>query len=213
MVLLLHTKIPQVLPQDVNWLAQLPKQLIKTTRRFNKDQDKVRYFLGKLLLKEGCRILGFKISEFDKLNYNYFGKPFIANDINFNISHSGSYVVCAIARNVQLGVDIEEILPINFVDYENVMSIEEWSIINKSANPFKEFFSFWTRKESILKADGRGLSILLNEVIISEMFGEVEGQKWYLKELKLDENYCGCLATNCEDEILFKEFKYTNFFT
>ncbi|MDB5129877.1 4'-phosphopantetheinyl transferase superfamily protein [Mucilaginibacter sp.] len=79
------------------------------------------------------------------------------NPFHYNLSHSGDWIVLAIATS-QVGTDVEfidetfkfqDILPDNF-------SEEEATYINQE-NAAERFFALWTRKEAILKATGQGL--------------------------------------------------------
>ena len=79
------------------------------------------------------------------------------NPLHYNLSHSGDWVVLAIATS-QVGTDVEltdeafkfqDILPDNF-------SKEEAAYINQE-NSTERFFTLWTRKEAVLKATGQGL--------------------------------------------------------
>lgn len=66
--------------------------------------------IGELLIKYIlCRYYGMKYAEID-LQRTLLGKPFVNNvSIEFSISHSGFYVVCA-SNNSPIGVDIQEII-------------------------------------------------------------------------------------------------------
>ena len=53
-------------------------------------------------------------------------------------------------------------------------------------------------KESIIKLDGRGLSIPLKEISENNNIVSYKEAKWYLSRLKIDDDYAACLATNYE---------------
>jgi 4'-phosphopantetheinyl transferase len=84
------------------------------------------------------------------------GKPIIAdlNNVHFNISHSGEYVVMAVA-NSSVGIDIEQIdWNINPAELgKMVLSVPENATIN---GDLKKFFLLWTKKEALFKANGTG---------------------------------------------------------
>lgn len=130
------------------------------------------------------------------LKYNEFGKPFLNDDVDFSISHSGNFVVCAIGQKIKLGIDIEKITDIDIRDYQDIMTKEEWCQINMQENPLKSFFRFWTMKESIIKAEEKGLSIPLKEINILSNKVVYNNKSWYLIELILNENICTTLASN-----------------
>lgn len=130
------------------------------------------------------------------LKYNEFGKPFLNDDVDFSISHSGNFVVCAIGQKIKLGIDIEKITDIDIRDYQDIMTKEEWFQINIQENPLKSFFRFWTMKESIIKAEEKGLSIPLKEINILSNKVLYNNKSWHLIELILNENICTTLASN-----------------
>ena len=81
--------------------------------------------------------------------------------LEFNVSHSGDWVVLAFARGLPLGVDVECHRELEFSQLVNSFfsphEREMWSAL-PAADHTRAFFSAWTRKESYLKALGLGLS-------------------------------------------------------
>lgn len=98
------------------------------------------------------------------------GKPEIANaplPLRFNISHTQGLIVCAVALNVDIGIDVEfikrksstlKIAEYKFSDVE-IAELKSQPIDNQR----KRFFDYWTLKESYIKAVGDGLSIPLDQ--------------------------------------------------
>jgi 4'-phosphopantetheinyl transferase len=76
------------------------------------------------------------------------------------------------------------------------MTDEQWKVINNADDPLRSFYTFWTIKESVIKADSRGLSIPLNDIHISKSYAQLEDRLWHLHELKLHKNYCAHLASD-----------------
>ncbi len=87
------------------------------------------------------------------------GKLYLSGhpEVNFNISHSGKYVVCALCDRV-VGVDIQEITPCR------------WPVAKRFFTPAEieatvlggdiAFTKIWTRKEAYLKMLGTGFTRL-----------------------------------------------------
>lgn len=75
--------------------------------------------------------------------------------LHYNLSHSGDWIVLAIAQ-LPVGADVEFVDPeFPFQDIlEDNFSRAEADYIGTSA---ERFFTLWTRKEAILKATGQGL--------------------------------------------------------
>jgi 4'-phosphopantetheinyl transferase len=120
------------------------------------------------LIKNGCdaKLIG-------EIQTTDFGKPFIPGTFSFSISYSGNFAVCAVSTVNQLGVDIEIIKDMNFFELSRYFNDAEWSRIVCSDNPQKSFYHYWTRKESVLKADGRGLYVDLRDVTVDETTGRI----------------------------------------
>ena len=204
---ILYTKISARLPEELykKYLIYLPDSMRDQHFRFKRWQDRTANLFSRILLIKGFEKYGLDYNSLENLHYNPYGRPGLPGQVDFNISHSGEYIVCAIGKEVRVGIDIEEIKPVDFSDFENLMTTEQWMIIRNSNNPLKSFFTFWAIKESIIKADGRGLSVPLNEILISQNKAHYE-QTWYLKELDVNENYCANLASNQENPSIILEY-------
>jgi 4'-phosphopantetheinyl transferase len=84
------------------------------------------------------------------------GKPYLASapEVRFNLAHSRGMALVAVARDVEVGVDIERIRP-----------LPEYAAIAQRYFPagfsepsgVRDFFRHWTRFEALLKAHGTGL--------------------------------------------------------
>jgi len=92
------------------------------------------------------------------------GKPALASTahgVHFNVSHSGSWGLVAVAR-VDVGVDVEHIRPRRASERltERFMTSGERDLLRRRAELQGEaaFFMIWSRKEAYLKAIGVGLS-------------------------------------------------------
>lgn len=177
------------------WLTALPDSLRELNNKYQKEEDRLRHLSGKILLVEALKRLGYPNYSLDDLYYNEFGKPYISNLFDFNISHSGNLILCAIEQHSKLGIDIEIIKHLELDQYKDTMSYYEWQIINQDTNPLNKFYEFWTMKEAAIKADGRGFSIPLNKIqIISNQTVLIDDTLWYLKRVELDPLYIGFIA-------------------
>ena len=94
------------------------------------------------------------------------GRPEINDKLNpehlrFNISHTNGLVACALTTRYDIGVDVEWPARSNMFDTiaESKFSNREFTCF-KASPPTEQrrvFFSFWTLKESYIKAIGKGL--------------------------------------------------------
>lgn len=126
--------------------------------QFRFRDDQLRCIGAGALLHE---ILG--LEERD-LRTGKYGKPLADScDLQFNLSHSGEYIVLATA-SAPVGVDIEKADRKNGRDFagmvRNVAAPEESNWIFKGADDREQaerFMQLWTMKESVMKALGEGL--------------------------------------------------------
>ena len=99
-----------------------------------------------------------------KFGENRYQKPFLScpadSNLSFNISHSGGFLLIAITKDRQIGIDVERVSPDrNFSAIAPlVFSPMEQGLLAHSRYPLQDFYALWTAKESILKAAGRGFS-------------------------------------------------------
>lgn len=94
-----------------------------------------------------------------------YGRPALVSPawrIDHNLSHSGGFALLAVSRAGAVGVDIEEMR--DFADREafserSFAPAERIGLRRLAPDSAIEgFFACWTRKEAVVKADGRGLS-------------------------------------------------------
>ena len=85
--------------------------------------------------------------------YKENGKPYFANGPYFNISHSGDYVVMAIADK-EVGIDIEENRPKDMTMLLKIFNEAESKMIKEHA----DFYYLWCAKESLIKCIGGTVS-------------------------------------------------------
>ncbi|MBH8605662.1 4'-phosphopantetheinyl transferase superfamily protein [Thermoactinomyces sp. CICC 10522] len=78
---------------------------------------------------------------------------------NFNLSHSKKLIVCAISQKWRVGIDVEqtkknclEVMPLVFTEDE----IRYVKYFKEVEDQFHAFFWIWTRKEALMKAEGKG---------------------------------------------------------
>ena len=123
------------------------------------------------------------------LNVAENGKPYLENGREFNISHSGDYVVCAVDEK-PLGIDIERISRMRKAVFERIASPLEKATAEKLSDSDKNeyYCSVWTKKESLLKLTGEGIRKELSGVCT-----ESAGEHFYTKRLG---NYILSLCLN-----------------
>lgn len=142
---------------------KLADQLANTLFDFSSESKKsLRYIqgaVGKVLLKY-IALTRFDCSSFE-VSYGK-GKPYAVGIymMNFNLSHSGEWVLCAISDK-EIGVDVQQINSQYFHHSEYFFSKEEISMLQTETGVHQvdTFTELWTLKESYTKCMGLGLDI------------------------------------------------------
>jgi 4'-phosphopantetheinyl transferase len=111
-----------------------------------------------------------------RLEIGSHGKPCLADqpeatDLRFSCSHSADLALIALARGVELGVDLEQHHDLMEVEalarnYFSPREIQELTGVPSTCRQ-KVFFDGWTRKEAFVKAVGLGLTYPLNRFSVS----------------------------------------------
>ena len=138
--------------------------------RFAKDK---RLSLGaELLLRYALETEGVD-GETMEFSYGAQKKPYLRDsDVFFSLSHSGDYVLCALA-SCEVGCDIEKIVPVALKLAKRFFFRGEYEDIAAQTTPEarnERFFRYWTLKESFMKATGQGMALPLDAFQI--VYGE-----------------------------------------
>lgn len=141
-----------------------------------------------------------------------WGKPSLCGSngesLRFNLSHSGGLALLAVAWGREVGVDVERIRPtVELLDLATrFFSPSEVAALRAVDDARREraFFACWSRKEALIKADGRGLSFGLDTFEVSlhpdhpaellSVRGVPGGDRWMLREIPVDEGYAAALV-------------------
>lgn len=144
-----------------------------------------------------------------RFSYGAYGKPELTSEhvLRFNLSHSHEVALLAVARDAELGVDVEHIRE-DFASEEiarRFFSRAEVEVFN--ALPKEEqvaaFFRCWTRKEAYIKAIGKGLSQALDAFDVT-LAPDVQpallraedddASRWLLTDINAGAGYAAALA-------------------
>ncbi|PWW05732.1 4'-phosphopantetheinyl transferase [Paenibacillus cellulosilyticus] len=170
----------RIKPVEPSVLGRL-LHLVSTERRskyerYRMQADAIRSLFAELVIRriiiERCGISNDGII----FGANSYGKPELVHPagLQFNVSHSGDWVVCALSDG-PVGIDIEFIQPIDLevsrrffspVEHAQLMELHE-------SQQLERFYELWTLKESFVKAVGMGLSMPLDSFMFS--YGASEG--------------------------------------
>jgi 4'-phosphopantetheinyl transferase len=140
------------------------------------------------------------------------GKPRLANVpapcIQWSVSHAGERIGVAFAFGTLVGLDVEERNPGVSIEEmaPHVLSPREQGSFAAipSERRLAAFFTYWTRKEAVVKATGRGLTIQPETFEVSEPEAEPRllTSPWEpglagrvsMHDLPVDAGYAACVA-------------------
>jgi 4'-phosphopantetheinyl transferase len=139
-----------------------------------------------------------------------FGKPFLRDfpEWHFNLSHSGEKLLLAICYKNAVGIDIEKIKLRSSIEdiVKRCFSENEkkyWFSLLETER-LQIFYDFWTRKEAVVKAIGRGIALGLNQCEIdvnrpNKFLNLPVNEIWHTHSVKIETNYCAAIATNFDN--------------
>ncbi|MDF2522176.1 MAG: phosphopantetheine--protein transferase, partial [Clostridia bacterium] len=130
---------------------------------------------------------------------NEYGKPYLPTNFNlqFNVSHSGEWVVCAVDER-PVGIDVELMRKTDMLEIAHrFFAAKEYDMLSNADKSIRKelFYDIWTLKESYIKALGKGLSIKLNSfsIILAgntiSYETQIQHEQCYFKQYYIDASY------------------------
>ena len=141
-----------------------------------------------------------------------FGKPFLINPeadgLLFNLSYAGDLAVIAVARDREVGIDIE---PVRTESVSIDMAAQFFSVAEiytlsglSSEQQNGAFVNCWTRKQAYVKARGEGSALPMDQFDVSlapgvpaAMLGNrgnTSHSGWVFQDLQLPPDYLGAVV-------------------
>ncbi|HOB52003.1 MAG TPA: 4'-phosphopantetheinyl transferase superfamily protein [Acidobacteriota bacterium] len=140
------------------------------------------------------------------------GKPYLVElsaPLHFNLAHSGSVALLAVAVDATVGVDVERVR-IN-LDLDGIarrfFRSEESAALDAlpAAQRTEAFFAVWTRKEALLKALGKGIAGGVDRYgvtvdpgsparVLAAAGGPGEAARWWVADLAAGPGYRAAVA-------------------
>jgi 4'-phosphopantetheinyl transferase len=162
--------------------------------------------------------LGLKPAEV-AFAYNRFGKPSVLGSpatsrLRFNLTHSSDLALCAVAMDREVGIDLETQRQVVDADRMAVRYFDPLEASSYQTLPAEErakgFLIRWTMKEAVIKGQGQGLSMPLNQFSISADpdalgFHRITSTnpqlntRWSLRRLTSPDGYVAALAVEGSD--------------
>lgn len=178
-------------------------------RRFDRPVDARNFAVGRAILRAlmaerlRCRPaeVGFERGP--------DGKPSVAGgEAHFSFSRSAGHALVAISSQGPLGVDLERDV---FMDdavrlARRRFTARESRLVDSSERAHETFLRIWTRKEALLKALGRGLTVPLDSVEVLPLDGDAieptvpvtsedSPPRWSLSTLPIEPGWFAAIAT------------------
>jgi len=124
---------------------------------------------------------GIKLGELIKED-NGSPVPFDGN--YWSVTHKPEYVGGVIASE-QIGIDIEKIRPCSKALFKKTADDREWALADNDSLTL--FFRYWTSKEAVLKAGGKGLTDLSKCRIVqilddNHLTINYKNKKWFVEQ-------------------------------
>ena len=200
-----------VRPCESDWNILSEEETLRA-RRFVYPQDRDRYVRAHSIMRTLLSsYLGIGAANI-AFSTNAYGKPQAVceegtEQIQFNLTHSAGVAALAVSRGYELGIDIEQIRPIDSDVAEHHFSPRE--LLTLGSLPPEQwlpgFYRCWTSKEALLKGEGLGLNLPLDGfdvevhplrapalIAVAPHINIASG--WLLAELTPAENFVGTLA-------------------
>jgi 4'-phosphopantetheinyl transferase len=139
--------------------------------RFVVEDARLQYLVTRALVRTTLSRYAEVPAQTWQFETNTYGRPHISQpqalrDLRFNLSNTTGLVACAVSKDCEIGIDVENFA--RTVDTDalapSVFAPHELADFRRSGSQDRRnrFFSYWTLKESYIKARGMGLSIPLD---------------------------------------------------
>ena len=197
------------LPDNGEYPSQLTRIIsveeAQRAERFIFERDRARFIVAHAALRgilarytgQDATALVFGVAE--------KGKPYLAEHprVRFNLSHSGSFAMVAVALDREVGVDIECVRPERSTDgiAARFFAPAEVQELDGTPEAFRvaAFFACWSRKEAYIKARGEGLGIALDSFVVSlgekaDLLAAEDRERWSMCALQAPAGYAAALV-------------------
>lgn len=205
--------LDELMPCFDSLFATLSADEVERARQFPFQNHRNQYVISRGFLREVLsRSSGVHPCEL-RFRHGPCGKPALVEEaggeeLAFNLSHAQGAVVCAVAHDREVGVDLEYLR--KDIDdrelAERFFSPRESAVLMRL--PFEArqeaFFTCWTRKEAFIKARGQGLSLDLRSFDVfnsSDLTPRLhvesdsrEAARWTLMDLDVPAGYIAALV-------------------
>lgn len=176
-------------------LTYLPTELQEKINKYSNRIDRCLRIGGKRMLQQLIEDFGMHhLLGLEQLAYTAENKSHLGNRLFFSMAHSGKNVITAASIDHRLGIDIEEIRPIQLIDYISYLSDEELFFLQRSIRPVNDFYVIWTKKEALSKLLGLGITMNFKEITVLDKEVQMNTHSIRFEEIHSNPNYKIMLA-------------------
>lgn len=195
-------------PELEKYFAMLSPDECVRANRYHFPVHRGRFIAARSMLRTLISLYTSVAPQEILFSYDDNDKPFLKipdhTQLQFNLSHSENMAVYAFTLGHAIGVDVEKVQD----DYnqkvaERFFSQQENDALMRlpSQDRLTGFYRVWARKEAIIKAIGKGLSIALPSFSVSvnddfEMVMIDNNESWSLLPVSIHSAYQSAVATN-----------------
>ena len=200
---------------------------------YRREADKLRFLTGRALIRGVVsQELGIEPNEV-VLDSSCFecgkphGKPkIVGSTLEVSISHSGEWVVLAMTDGAPVGVDVEEVRDAEVDGLAGICFSPPELTTFKSvpeADRRGAFFTYWARKEAVLKATGKGMWVVMSKLtlggydepprVVASETAEVDIDAVRMADLDRGDGYRACMAVFADSAPKLDEHDATDLIT
>ncbi len=188
-------------------MEKISEERQEQINRLQFSKDKYLSLFSELIIRMHIQKMNLSPNAEIKFFRTEYGKLKVELDkMHFNVSHSGEYIACGIDNN-EIGVDIEEVIPIDIEVSKLVFTKKEIAYINRDHNnSIDHFYQLWTLKESLIKALGLGFHAELKRLELVDVDLLSKYEEWYFKTIDVVEGYKLSICSKKNDSDFTIEF-------
>ncbi|MBI3728161.1 MAG: 4'-phosphopantetheinyl transferase superfamily protein [Burkholderiales bacterium] len=141
------------------FLPWLSSSEVQRYQRFIRPERQRQFLVGRILLRQALSgLLGLPATELEVIeqpgNAPRLNDPELTH-AGFSLSHSGSWVACAVSANSKLGLDIELLNPDRDFSALALQAFNadenDWLAQQDASDRVRDFYQLWTTKEAQIK--------------------------------------------------------------
>ena len=200
------------IPENAPWRAHWGKKMFQA-----KEPVRQSRIASRLLLDTVLSYYLFAAPEDIVILRETNGRPYSPGTaVDFNLSHSGHWVLLAVANGTRLGVDVErfrldrDLMAISrrYFSRSEAQEIEGALDVDEQA---RCFYGLWTAKEAALKARGTGIANGLADTnrTSAGRIRLIDGEEMHLRQFTIEGDYAAAVAWDAPAAMRLRFFHAT----